>query len=85
MSAPGTMKQDAHAARYWGGDLYDAIPKSVFATVAWHLANAASGNCDADSAAELAFEAELRALIGAGIVPPQQGKRVLIALEKDRG
>lgn len=75
------LKDDQHALRQWGA-AYDAIPKSVFATVAWHLANLASGEADADGAAEAMFRAELGALIDAGIIPSGQGKRADAAIAK---
>lgn len=80
----GIMKQDDHAARYWG-DAYDAIPKSVFATVAWHLANLASGTADAAGAAEAAFRSELTVLMNGGVIPEAQGKRALAAIAKAEG
>jgi hypothetical protein len=79
----GVIKQDAHAHRHWG-DAYDAIPKSVFATVAWHLANAMSGECDADGAAERAFLAELAALVESGLIPAPQATRARAALAKSQ-
>ena len=54
-------KRDEHARRAWG-DAYDAIPKSVFALAAWHLANGSSESADADGAAEQRFIEELEAL-----------------------
>lgn len=63
---------DQHARQHWGGATYDRIPKSVFATVAWHLANLASGECDTPGAAELRFVEELRALALNGIIPAKQ-------------
>lgn len=67
----GIMKNDAHGHAHWG-NAYDSIPKSVFATVAWHLANVASGECDNPGAAELRFAEELRALAINGIIPVSQ-------------
>lgn len=62
MSRPtGVFKQDGAARRAWG-DAYDAIPKSVFALAAWHLANVASGSADEPGAAELRMIEELEAL-----------------------
>lgn len=69
--------REAYAA--WG-EAFDAIPKSVWAVVAWHLANVASGEADADGAALARFREELDALIAAGIIPEAQGKRALKAL-----
>lgn len=78
------LKDDQHAYRHWGA-AYDAIPKSVFATVAWHLANMASGEADVDGAAEAMFRAELNALIDAGIIPQSQGKRSDAAIARAGG
>ena len=69
-------KNDAHALRHWGA-VYDAIPKSVFATVAWHLANLASGEADREGAAEEQFFSELTTLAQNGIVPPEQVRGII--------
>lgn len=74
-------KNDEAARRYWG-DAYDHIPKSVFALVAWHLANRCSGNCDHPGAAEAEFIAEIRALFKADIMDVAQAKRTLNALDR---
>lgn len=72
MSRPtGIFKNDQHARKHWG-KAYDAIPKSVFATAAWHLANLASGEIDEPGAAELRFVEELRALAQNGIISGPQ-------------
>lgn len=68
-------KNDSHARDCWG-DLYDSLPKSVFATAAWHLANIASGEADAPGAAEKRFFEELKALAANGIIPKQQFARM---------
>jgi hypothetical protein len=82
MSRPaGVFKSDNHAKEIWG-DAYDAIPKSVFATVAWHLANLASGKADVSGAAEEMFIQELAALTRSGIIPKSQTGRVLSALDE---
>src|SRR5690606_3637901 len=54
-------KNDGHARAAWGS-AYDAIPKSVFALAAWHLANVASDSADSDGAAERRFVEEVAAL-----------------------
>lgn len=69
-------KNDAHARQCWG-DLYDKLPKSVFATAAWHLANLASGEADNEGAAERQFFEELKALMYNDIIPKQQVLRAL--------
>jgi hypothetical protein len=75
------LKLDAHAAGHWGR-AYDDIPKSVFATVAWHLANVASDSCDTPGAAEARFREELAALSLSGILPETQAKRAEAAVAK---
>jgi hypothetical protein len=72
-------KNDQAARDHWGA-AYDAIPKSVFAVAAWHLANVASETCDALGAAEGRFAEELEALAGSGILEPRQAKAALKAL-----
>lgn len=74
-------KNDIHAREHWG-PLYDAIPKSVFATVAWHLANVASGKLDQDGAAVTRFFQELGALGANEIVPADQVARLTASLAK---
>lgn len=74
-------KNDEAARRYWG-DAYDGIPKSVFALIAWQLANRCSENCDQPGAAETEFVAELKALVNAGIMDAAQAKRTLTALDR---
>lgn len=82
MSRPGGIfKTDTHAKQAWGSDVYAAIPKSVFATVAWHLANLASGQADASGEAEKMFLSELAALTRSGIIPRDQTATVIRALE----
>ena len=71
-------KNDTHARGHWGDEIYDAIPKSVFATVAWHLANIASGELDNPGAAESRFAEELRAMVANRIIPEPQAKRGMI-------
>lgn len=80
----GVMKQDAHAAAHWGDAIYSALPKSVFATVAWHLANALSESCDAPGMAEKRFLEEIDALVANNILPSAQGKRAKEVLLKGR-
>jgi hypothetical protein len=92
MSRPsGVFKKDGSARRAWG-KAYDAIPKSVFALAAWHLANVASENADSDGAAEKRFVEELTALRDGGHLDKMQAtaaiKSVLrfdAALSRARG
>jgi hypothetical protein len=71
-------KNDQHARRAWGS-AYDAIPKSVFAIAAWHLANVASGDADAPGSAELRMIEELEAL-RCGHLPVAQADRSIKAI-----
>lgn len=74
-------KDDGHAIQHWG-EIYNAIPKSVWATVAWHLANVASGECDNHGAAESRVIVELCALASNGILPDMQSTRAVKAILK---
>ena len=76
----GTVKND-RVARSLFGPVYDTIPKSVFAAIAWHLANQSSGTCDAIGAAEAQFLREWKALLPHGISPPS--KSTIAAMLKD--
>lgn len=78
---PRGFKKDLAAQAAWG-EAYDAIPKSVFALAAWHLANLASGEADAHGAAARRFCDELCALMGSGILDAAQGKRAVAAVER---
>ena len=75
---PGILKQDAAARQAWG-DAYDAIPKSVFALLAWHLANVASDAADEPGAAERRAVEELEAL-RYGHLPTAQADRAIKAI-----
>lgn len=77
----GAVKLEEHAREHWG-PVFDAIPKSVFATVAWHLANIASDNLDQDGAAETRFLEELQALGQNNIIPSEQLRRTLAAIQR---
>lgn len=73
------------AARVRWGEVYDKTPKSVFAVVAWHLANIASDEPDAPGAAEARFVEELRALMDNYLLPAEQAKAVLRAFATAEG
>lgn len=73
-------KTESYAYDFWSEDTYRAIPKSVFAAVAWHLANEASGTADAPGAAEVRFVEEIKALQAAGIIPKDQAIRAARAV-----
>ena len=70
------MKNDV-AARQAYGQAYDGIPKSVFALLAWHLANQVSGEADALGAAEQQLMQEINALVRQGQIEPAQARRPL--------
>lgn len=71
---------DHHARDLWGA-AYDRIPKSVFATIAWHLANVASGQADVEGAAEGRFIREAVALGHNLILPLEHVQSVGRALD----
>lgn len=75
-------KNDQTAIDLWGRAAYDGTPKSVFATIAWHLADLASGTAGGDGAAVMRFLAELRALGHCGAIDPAQIRAVVRAFEK---
>jgi hypothetical protein len=77
-----TMKNDVIAREHWGSDLYDRIPKSVFAVVAWHLANIASDSPDFPEAAMSRFVEEVEALEANGLIPEGQARAVIRAFGK---
>lgn len=74
-------KNDQQAREHWGS-AFDAIPKSVFAVAAWHLANVSSGTCDAPGAAEKRFLEELEALNASGILEDRQFKVAKRAMQE---
>ncbi len=59
---------DGEAIKLFGHRGYATIPKSVFATIAWHLANVSSGYLDGADAALARFFEEWRILHEQGIV-----------------
>lgn len=67
-------KHDSEARALWGA-AYEAIPKSVFAVAAWHLANLA-GDGEAGGAARR-FAEEINALGMGGIITEAQASRAL--------
>ena len=73
------LKNDGAGRAAWGG-AYDAIPKSVFAIAAWHLANAASGDADLPGAAEKRMIDEIAALRDNGFIDEDQANRAIKAI-----
>lgn len=80
MSRPSGVQKHDLAARSCWGSAYDAIPKSVFALAAWHLANLASGLADAPGEAEKMFLRECKALAASGIITDAQAKAAYLAV-----
>jgi hypothetical protein len=74
-------KNDMHARNDLGSAVFDAIPKSIFATLAFRLADRlGDGTADRSIAFPIMAE-ELAALANCGIIPADQAKRALKALE----
>lgn len=83
MSRPcGVLKNDAAARRAWGR-AYGDIPKSVFALVAWHLANMASDRAGEPGAAELMVVSEIKALAEGGHMDKKQALAAAKAIAKE--
>ncbi|NVD44363.1 hypothetical protein [Qipengyuania atrilutea] len=70
-------KNDSEARALWGA-AYEAMPKSVFAVMAYHLADLASE--DGDSAIGRALE-EVNALAMNGLITETQHKNAARALQ----
>lgn len=81
MSKPGTFKHDYEAVALWG-PAYADIPKSVFAVVAWYLADISSEAGADNGQAQARFIEELKALRGNGILPAEQVARALSSLAR---
>lgn len=74
------MKNDATARSIWGAATYEAIPKSVFAVVAWYLADCAS-NAGVGNGGEInRFLEELDAMQANGILDEKQIAKVKAAI-----
>lgn len=74
------FKNDTEARYLWGA-AYDAIPKSAFAVVAWHLANLC-GDGEAGGAVER-FAEELHALGLNDIIDAKQVARIAKTLKNE--
>lgn len=72
-------KQDREARGLWG-PAYDSIPKSVFATAAWHLADCCSDAGVGNGQEVARFLDEVRALAENGLISPAQAARASSAL-----
>lgn len=80
MSRPtGIFKNDGHAKEALGL-AFDAIPKSVFATLAYRLADRLEGGNDDQGRAFTVMIEELEALALNDIIPADQVKRAVKAL-----
>lgn len=75
-------KNDFAARDVWGDDVYDDIPKSVFALAAYYLADVCSDSPDEHGAAHTRFCEEIQALASNGIMDASQAKRAIATLTK---
>lgn len=73
-------KNDQHARDAVRSDVFDAIPKSVFATLAYRLADRLDGGNDDQAQAFAVMVEELDALALNGIVPADQARRAIKSL-----
>lgn len=64
------FKSDSAARQHWGV-AYDAIPKSAFALIAFHLANLAADEPDSFESISARLVEEADALSANGIMPEQ--------------
>ncbi len=62
--------------------VFDAIPKSVFAVVAWHLANICAEEGADNGGAPRRFLQEVFTLRQNGLLDSEQATRVIKAIEK---
>jgi hypothetical protein len=69
-------KSDEGAREMWGGATYDAIPKSVFALAAWHMASCLAGD-GTEGEAEARFAHEVDVLMRGDHLPATQGRAAL--------
>jgi hypothetical protein len=67
-------KNDIEARKHWG-DRYDAIPKSVFAVIAWHLSDCSSDEGAGNGGAENRFMWEWDVLIRNGFQISKPSKK----------
>ena len=74
----GVFKNDQHARDVWGS-AYDAIPKSVFATMAYYLAGSCVDSAEDREQVDERLLQELEALSGQ-IIPERQGRASIKAL-----
>lgn len=73
------FKSDTAARQHWGA-AYDAIPKSAFALVAFHLANLAADEPDLFESICARFVEEAEALTHNAILPGAHAKTIRKAL-----
>jgi len=78
------IKNKDEGAKRLFGEAYEKIPKSVFAVMAWHFANAASGIADTPGAAEEIILTELFAVMEAGYITEAQSHSAKKAILKLR-
>ena len=76
------MKKEGEAVGTYGRVIYDAVPKSAFALLAWHFAMRIAEDDEGGALKEIC--SEMAILRGNGIIPDSQLKRLLSALVKVR-
>jgi len=76
-------KKDYTAMQHWGEEIYQAIPKSVFALACWHLADACSDSGVGNGESEKRFIEEIECLRDNGIIDKAQAKRAIAALIRE--
>ena len=70
------MKHDYKARQTWG-KLYDSLPKSTWAILAYHLAWVTAGDePDNDGAVEARLAEEVLALVGAGWLDARHARTI---------
>lgn len=82
-AAGDAMKAD-RAAIAALGSVYEAVPKSAFALIAYHLARLCAGEDEHDGALARLIE-EADALAANGIMPERHAKALRVAIAKARG
>lgn len=73
------------SARQAFGDTYDAIPKSAFALMAYHLANLCCDDPDTQSSILARLQEEADALVANSIMPERHAEALRSAIAKAEG
>lgn len=82
---PGRGFKADTAARHTLGAVYDAVPKSAFALISYHLANLCSEEPDTLTGILARLQEEADALVLNGIMPEQHAKTLRAAIARARG